>query len=140
MKKTISKGAISKELLENIEKYGFSKNDVCRCSKFSVYGTVYQRGKFVILKRHPSDFPFSYRFAKIEELLCIKEDPYLLIKEVIAYYEDESDLFIIDENKDFNLDIVSWKNLGGYLPLNAYHVGEQKKLSLSLKFHTLDSF
>lgn len=124
--------AISKECTDDIVK-DFARTflvsrAILECSKLCVYGTDYKIAQFVILPESTNSFPF---FGKIVKLLSCSKYGYLFVQKTKSLYCHDTDLYILTETKQY--DIIPCLQLPSYHTLEAYPVGEGKKISISLR-------
>ena len=105
-----------------------SSRHLYECSKLIVFGTEYKPGQYVIL---PESSNASPSFGKIKTLLSCKKFGYLIVQNTTNQYCPKTDLYYVIETQE--LKIVPCMQLPSYHPLEAYPVGEGKKMSLSLR-------
>lgn len=102
------------------------------CSKLSIFGTMYKQGHFVILPSRND----CLAFGRIVKLLSCGENAYFLYKRNVSLHCSKTDLYMLTEHEDY--DIIPSHHLADFRPLNGYLVGEEKKVSISLRNYILD--
>ena len=132
LEKNISKRCTD-ELVKDFVKTLPSPKILHECSKLSVHNTEYKNGQFVILPESSNTLPV---FGKILKLLSCEKFGYLYIQNTSNKYCPKTDLFYLTETQQFR--IVPCMQLPCYHTLEAYPVGESKKLSLSLRNYILE--
>ena len=106
---------------------------IYECSKLSIHGTEYKPGQFVVLPESSNSLPI---FGKIYKLLACEKFGYLMFQKTSNKYCPNADLYFLTETQEF--EIVPCMQLPSFHTLEAYPVGEAKKMSLSLRNHILE--
>ena len=120
---------IVKDFVEKL----LSPRVIYECSKLSVHGTEYKRGQYVILPESSNTLPV---FGKIFKLLSCEKFGYLIVQKTSSKFCQNTDLYYLTETQEFKM--VPCMQLPSFHTLEAYLVGEAKKVSISLRNYILE--
>ena len=103
------------------------------CKTLSAFGTAYKKGQYVILPESTNTF---LCLGKILKLLCCQTYGHLLYKRTYSQYCTKTDLFIVKEVEKF--DVIPTYQVADPKPLQGYVVGEERKVTVSLRNFILE--
>lgn len=125
---TISKRCTDKVVMDFVKTLPVPR-EIFECSKLSVHSTDYKCGQFVILSKSTNSCPL---FGKIVKLLSCNKYGYLYVQKTLSVYCPDTDLYFLNDTQQF--EIQPCLQLPAYHTLEAYPVGESRRMSLSMRY------
>ena len=132
IERNISKKSDNTIVKDYLKKKNLESLVIWECSRLVVHGTAYKKGHIIVL---PNSNNYSMIFGRITELLVSEKHSYFLYRNIKSRYCSMTDLYFLEEIDSY--DMIPSHHLGCFRPLETYVVGQNNRVSLSLRCNVL---